>query len=177
MGIGYSAWCCTVMVHCTIAEIVCTTLDAQIHGEGDAMVDALQMKSISWPSRRLFYPFFLTAAPHITRCPYSHWQAKCKLKSAKCKMHCTWCDDAWCIGVRMKTTTCCSSLEKQGCVVVLTRLRVVFHIERVERHIKMISELICGLFWSPLYSAMEPSSIQPYPMLQKILCCVFVIES
>ena len=26
------------MVHCTIAEIVCTTLDAQIHGEGDAMV-------------------------------------------------------------------------------------------------------------------------------------------
>ena len=37
----------------------------------------------------------------------------------------------------------------QGCVVVLTRLRVVFHIERVERHIKTISELICGLLWSP----------------------------
>ena len=68
-------------------------------------------------------------------------------------------------------------LSREARVCSCTRLRVVFHIERVERHIKMISELICGFFWSPLYSAMEPSSIQPYPMMQKLLCCVFVIES
>ena len=101
-----------------------------------------------------------------------------KVQSKKCKVQnalymVRWCMVHWCIGVRMKTTKCCSSLEKQGCVVVLTRLRVVFHIERVERHIKMISELICGLFWSPLYSAMEPSSIQPYPWC-KNFCVVYL---
>ena len=97
----------------------------------------------------------------------------------------------------MKTTTCCSPLEKQGFVVVLTRLRVVIHIECVERHIKMISELITGLLWSPPLSALEPHHIlllsptlfcykallysrtisYDCKYMRKLLCCIFVIES
>ena len=112
---------------------------------------------------------------------YKVQSAKCKVQSAKCKVQ----------SAKRKVQSALYMVHTgengynnvlqlsrgQGCVVVPTRLRVVFHIERAERHIKMISELICGLFWSPLYSAMEPSSIQPYPMMQKLLCCVFVIES
>ena len=107
--------------------------------------------------------------------------AKCKVQSAKCKVQ----------SAKRKVQSALYMVHTgengynnvlqlsrgQGRVVVLTRLRVVFHIERVERHIKTISELICGLFWSltlfcfgaPLYSAMESSSIKgPYTMISNI---------
>ena len=112
--------------------------------------------------------------------------AKCKVQSAKCKVQ----------SAKRKVQSALYMVHTgengynnvlqlsrgQGRVVVLTRLRVVFHIERVERHIKMTTELIKGLFWSPTlfcYGALLYSKTISYDCkyIRKLLCCAFVTES
>ena len=112
--------------------------------------------------------------------------AKCKVQSAKCKVQ----------SAKRKVQSALYMVHTgengynnvlqlsrgQGRVVVLTRLRVVFHIERVGRHIKMILELICGLLWSTTlfcYGALLYSKTISYDCkyIRKLLCCAFVTES